>query len=405
MGAVLAALGDIGYGWAYRVLDSQYFGLAQRRNRVFIVGYSGGLERPVGEEQLRDRIRLSRMAAQVLFEPASVFWDTSPSRKQGTRIASVLTSGTSGSGVNKPGRRCEDDFNIVTTGTLNSGGNDGGFRTEPGEHIVAMQRHGSNVGEMGSLRAGNGNESGGVPFIEHTHTQQSVCHALSSKGGRFDPNGEDFVIGPLASHSADHGHAMTTQQAVEAGQLVVGPLTSKPYADNKLQESKLVAHTLSGEGADASEDGTGRGTPIVFDERNVMSKHNRQACRPGDPVPTMHEKPMAVAFSIQERAVSESSTSCPDGKGWQEEVAFTLEARHHQQSVAKKGVRRLTPVECERLQGFPDDWSRWGSSGEEISDSARYRMIGNGVSMPVIEWIIKRLIEVDNQAATESANG
>lgn len=54
-------------------------------------------------------------------------------------------------------------------------------------------------------------------------------------------------------------------------------------------------------------------------------------------------------------------------------------------------VRRLTPLECERLQGFPDGWT----AGEP--DSPRYRMLGNAVAVPVIEWIAKRLVEVDER--------
>ena len=56
-------------------------------------------------------------------------------------------------------------------------------------------------------------------------------------------------------------------------------------------------------------------------------------------------------------------------------------------------VRRLTPRECERLQGFPDDWTRYRADGSEVSDSARYRMLGNAVCVNVAEWIAKRLVE------------
>ena len=52
-------------------------------------------------------------------------------------------------------------------------------------------------------------------------------------------------------------------------------------------------------------------------------------------------------------------------------------------------VRRLTPRECERLQGFPDEWT----AGQ--TDSARYRQMGNAVAVPVVEWILRRLVEVD----------
>lgn len=54
-------------------------------------------------------------------------------------------------------------------------------------------------------------------------------------------------------------------------------------------------------------------------------------------------------------------------------------------------VRRLTPRECERLMGWPDDWTRWGGDGREVADSPRYALCGNGVVAPVAEWIGRRL--------------
>lgn len=53
-------------------------------------------------------------------------------------------------------------------------------------------------------------------------------------------------------------------------------------------------------------------------------------------------------------------------------------------------VRRLTPTECERLQGFPDGWT------DGQADSARYRQMGNAVAVPVVEWILRRLVDTDN---------
>ena len=133
-----------------------------------------------------------------------------------------------------------------------------------------------------------------------------------------------------------------------------------------------------------------------------------------------------VTYAIQERAVSENTKNGPQGKGFQEGLGFTLEARHQQQSVAYRttgnngvfetgdqigalncatdpnqqivnvasAVRRLTPRECERLQAFPDDWTRWGADGKEISNSARYRILGNAVTVNVAEWIGRRIMEV-----------
>ena len=57
-------------------------------------------------------------------------------------------------------------------------------------------------------------------------------------------------------------------------------------------------------------------------------------------------------------------------------------------------VRRLTPRECERLMGWPDDWSKWAADGRVIADSHRYRMCGNGVVAPLAEWIGRRMVTV-----------
>ena len=63
------------------------------------------------------------------------------------------------------------------------------------------------------------------------------------------------------------------------------------------------------------------------------------------------------------------------------------------------GVRRLTPLECERLMGWPDDWTRWTAGGKEIADLHRYRMAGNGVVASVAEWIGHRIVAVDGGLA------
>ena len=78
----------------------------------------------------------------------------------------------------------------------------------------------------------------------------------------------------------------------------------------------------------------------------------------------------------------------------QGEVINTLQARmgtggNNMPMVAKEtNVRRLTPVECERLQGFPDDWT----AGQ--SDSHRYKQMGNAVAVPVVEWIVQGIVDV-----------
>lgn len=82
-----------------------------------------------------------------------------------------------------------------------------------------------------------------------------------------------------------------------------------------------------------------------------------------------------------------------------EEVAPSLNARRAKDTLAyEEGtvVRRLTPRECERLQGFPDDWTA------SQSDSQRYKQMGNAVAVPVVQWIISGLVEVNERLNAES---
>lgn len=83
-----------------------------------------------------------------------------------------------------------------------------------------------------------------------------------------------------------------------------------------------------------------------------------------------------------------------------EDVAFTVSATQDQTLVDVGGyvVRRLTPKECERLQGFPDDWTKVpykGKPAEECKDRPRYKACGNSMAVPVMRWIGERMQLVD----------
>lgn len=130
---------------------------------------------------------------------------------------------------------------------------------------------------------------------------------------------------------------------------------------------------LRGEGFDASEDGTGRGTPLVaFSSKD----HGADA---GKLAPTL--RAMGHAASHANGGGLAYALTAPNGGG-----------RGQERNIATRhGVRRLTPRECERLQGWPDDHTRYAADGREIADGPRYRMIGNGVAAPCAEWIARRL--------------
>ena len=96
--------------------------------------------------------------------------------------------------------------------------------------------------------------------------------------------------------------------------------------------------------------------------------------------------------------------------------AFTLSAANfHTLYEPKKEddmeatVRRLTPTECERLQGFPDGWTseRFDEKKQEVipqADSNRYKQMGNAVAVPVVEWIVRRLVETTKELTSNDDN-
>jgi DNA (cytosine-5)-methyltransferase 1 len=113
-------------------------------------------------------------------------------------------------------------------------------------------------------------------------------------------------------------------------------------------ETLLVAHTLRAEGHDASEDGTGRGVPLAIGYRWAASANESMSC---------------------------------------DKIAPPIRAGRNGEPAV--GVRRLTPRECERLQGAPDDFTivPRGKAGKPMADSPRYKMLGNSFAVPVVRWI------------------
>jgi len=75
----------------------------------------------------------------------------------------------------------------------------------------------------------------------------------------------------------------------------------------------------------------------------------------------------------------------------QDEKAYTISTTQDQTLMHGMAVRRLTPVECERLQGFPDGWTDIKPNGKETSDGPRYKAIGNSMAVPVMAFIGKRI--------------
>lgn len=220
-------------------------------------------------------------AAEVLFEPDCLRRDSEAGGEARPRVAASLTAGVSGRGISAPGRRQEDDVNLAAY---------------PIHGTDKTRRVASRTSLAGSIRTK-------PPGSQENSSTTVVAHTITANYGK----------------------------QVDSSDTSSGP------------PNVIIAHTPRAEGFDASEDGTGRGTPLV-------------------------------AYNWQ--------------SGGDVRHSFGLPSLHCGQ-VPAVGVRRLTPTECERLQGFPDGWT----AGQ--SDSARYRQMGNAVAVPVVEWIARRIVAAE----------
>jgi DNA (cytosine-5)-methyltransferase 1 len=300
---VVDDLAHLGYGFCWRVLDAQHFGVPQRRRRVFIVGCAGDRAAPV----------------QVLLEPESSGGHSAPRPAAGTDVAGTL------------------------------GSRAGGSRT------TDLDGHGAYV-----------------PFAVHENqrgeiTTSRTAGSLKTGGGK-PGQGYPAIVETLRSHP-------------------------RPGSNST---GAIVTHALTAEGADASEDGAGRGTPLVT---HALTTRIGAAEEDG----TGRGSPL-VSYALGSHSGSNGEASNlshsnggPVGTGISEETAYSLRAERTQSVANAAAVRRLTPLECERLQGFPDHWTAT-SNGRPQSDSARYRQLGNAVAVPVVEWIARRIAAVHGAA-------
>ncbi|MEM5371320.1 DNA cytosine methyltransferase [Paraburkholderia azotifigens] len=317
-GTLLGGLAELGYGFAYRVLDAQFFGVPQRRRRVFVVARLGDW----------------RAAAAVLFERESLLGHPAPRREPGERIAATLTRGAESSGKGGyAGRRQEDDVNIVplVAPTLSA-------RTKGG----------------GGLGTDFERDGGLIP---------GIARALTTSNQRIDAETETLL--PI-SYAIQAG---ATRENPESGPDGIGVQSNVAYTLEARAEVQAVA----------------------FDLNQITSPANRSSLAPGA-VPTLAKESRMHAIT--------------------QPVADTLTANWHESNGATGGnnpglinpvfhgaaVRRLTPRECERLQGFPDDYTLINVRGKPAADGPRYKALGNSMAVPVMRWIGERIQQVEGMA-------
>jgi len=407
-GAFLGLLGVLGYGFAYRVLDAQYFGVAQRRRRVFVVGCLGDW----------------RSAAAVLFERHSLSGHPAPSREKGQVITPTIRAGDANGGAGHGARSGDSKDELIA----------------PVVETVQTLR---------TKRPGEGGMS-----ADHEHLVPIVSPALNTcSGSHHAPDTKAYVA--------------SVSPTLRAGGNKTGG--DRPTGtDVDTCDSLIVAHSLRGEGFDASEDGTGRGTPLVpvlpFDTTQITSAANYSNPKSGDPCHPLAAGAHALAIAFPANLSGTQCASAVDiapsmGAANPTAVAVSLRGREGGATaelgdevgnalrassgggdkahvLAATMVRRLTAEECEALQGFPrghtriPNWNGWrkmdkGESPEQCIaeglevrqnqktgrwrvkdvDGPRYKSIGNSWAVPCARWIGERIeaVQAVNQDSERAA--
>jgi DNA (cytosine-5)-methyltransferase 1 len=282
-GSILGGMVELGYGFAYRVLDAQYFGVPQRRRRVFLVGHLGDWRR----------------AAAVLFERHCLQGHSAPSRKAGQGVAGTLAAGAHPSGFN--GRDAERG-NVVAH---------------------ALRADGFDASEDGTGR--------GTPLVP-------VAFAENSRAELRLEGGDGATVAALKTGGGKPGQSYPAIA-----------FSSKDYGNDAMDD---CAPTLR------------------------AGTHSKSHANAG--------VPPAIAFTHQQGGSIDLHLA--------EDTALALQ-RSQGQAVAQASaaVRRLTPRECERLQGFPDDYTLIPYRGKPAADGPRYKALGNSMAVPVMRWIGERV--------------
>jgi DNA (cytosine-5)-methyltransferase 1 len=324
-GSLLGGLAELGYGFAYRVLDAQYFGLAQRRQRVFVVGHS----------------RDWRRAAAVLFERESLSGHPAPRREAGQVAPTVPSRSTAGGGL---GTDFDCDGGLIPQVSPTIGGcSNGGGANGPGRDVDSCE----SLIPMTLAIRGRGDSH------DLEYQQDGTANAiLTPNGGRGG-----IGVGAIAFTVKDYG--------ADAGDL---------------------APTLRAGGHDGSHANGGVMPAVAFDTTQITSSTNRSNPQPGDPCHPLAAgaHPPAVAFADVADPVAANQPR-----------TYTREGTHNFRlsnvAITPMQVRRLTPRECERLQGFPDDYTLIPYRGKPAADGPRYKALGNSMAVPCMAWIGRRI--------------
>ena len=320
-GSFLGAVAELGYGFAYRVLDAQYFGVAQRRRRVFVVGYFGDWN----------------PAAKVLFEPESLRGNTPTSKKQRKEVAGDARASI------------EISYDMKQH-----------HNPQPSDTVQLTTKNCSFI-------------RGDTPLVQSYALQGAGTTSRTGNGAGWNEE-VSFTLNSIDVHGV--------AQPIYMGNAEGGAL-EKPF---------LTCHNLGGT-AGISNQTPLIAQPIVLMDQGGSVMNVLQDGTVGTLRRETHGHEPVVMQSIVAPTLTASND--PSRSPQSTEVTNQIAAVH----AASMAVRRLTPVECERLQGFPDNYTNipWRKA-QESPDGPRYKALGNSMAVPVMRWIGERINQYEQQA-------
>lgn len=329
-GTFLSALAECGYGFAYRVLDAQYFGVAQRRRRVFVVGYLGDW----------------RPAGAVLFEQDCLSGNSKKSREKRKTTSSDAEGGVGGRGFRMTafGEYADDD----SASTLKQ--RDYKDATDLAVEAKASWWNGEQT--AATLTKQNANGAQRMP----------------------DKDNLGAVLQPVPFRKAKRAQSKNDHETWEQDEKTN---TLNAFDVGDIRTTQTVVQ------------------PIAVDTYNYTTNESTtQTIRSQNDTEHIGAVLTPQAIDFRNQSVSDDVTSTLQSKS---NGGYSL---NYQPGVLQPtmAIRRLTPTECERLQGFPDGWTKipYRNKPEEVCpDGPRYKACGNSMAVPVMRWIGKRIEMVE----------
>lgn len=373
---LLSEMDALGYGLAWRVLDAQFFGVAQRRERVFLVGSLGTMR-----------------CAEVLFERESLSWDHQSSRQKRQALAEeaqgCVGEADHDSGCLTPGetqsRRVYPASGVYPTLSTRekSGQNQESVFTQFGDDVAGTltARYDSSpcVDRGANVVVDERDVVAALDFkpVAFLYNQGAKARSLGISEIRPTLKTDHNPVVAFASNQRDEVRELEVAGAL-AAQPGIKQQTYICRADGQTNAMTSVdmAPTLTSHAKKdppliyPAEDSTGEDEPVTLQIRGG---------KPGGGKSALIQHDMSATLSTHNTRTLIT--------GDNEERGLT--------------VRRLTPRECERLQGFPDDYTDIPYRNKEHApDGARYKALGNSMAVPVMRWIGERIQMVEETDET-----